>query len=113
MPLEGINVGGTNISNLRCADDTVLIADSYAKFQSIVNVVVTNSKKDFLSVNLKKTECLDISTENRSYGCILGGAGIKEVSRSNGWKTRHRNKKIDRHDTGTVNERTANILDKI
>ena len=38
--LEGIRVGGRNITNIRYADDTALIADSETKMQFLVNTLV-------------------------------------------------------------------------
>ena len=56
--LEGINVGGHNINNLRYADDTVLIADSEDKLQEILTTVAEESEKKGLQLNAKKTECM-------------------------------------------------------
>ena len=38
--LEGIKIGGTNITNIRYADDTALIADSESKLQALVDCLV-------------------------------------------------------------------------
>ena len=54
--LQGIVVGGHSINNLRCGDDTVLIAESEGKLQEILETVVESSKSKGLSVNVKKTE---------------------------------------------------------
>ena len=42
---EGVRVGGNSISNLRYADDTVLIADSQEKLQNILTTVTVESDK--------------------------------------------------------------------
>ena len=53
--------GGHNINNLRYADDTVLIADSEEKLQSILQTVTDASEEKGLQLNAKKTECMVIS----------------------------------------------------
>ena len=57
---ECVRVGGNNISNLRYADNTVLIADSKEKLQNILTTVTIESENKGLQLNVKKTECLII-----------------------------------------------------
>jgi len=52
---EGIKVGGVNITNIRYADDTVLIATSEQDLQRMLKVVATKSKEKGLSLNASKT----------------------------------------------------------
>ena len=42
--LEGIKIGGRNITNVRYADDTALIADSESKLQCLIECLVRKSK---------------------------------------------------------------------
>ena len=49
--LEGVQIGDTNINNLRYADDTALIADSKEKLQKILDRVVLESGKMGLDIN--------------------------------------------------------------
>ena len=58
--MDGIKVNGENITNVRYADDTALIADSEKKLQDIVDKIVTESQKLGLSLNVKKTYCMVI-----------------------------------------------------
>lgn len=37
--MDGIKVNGANLSNVRYADDTALIADSESKLQEIVDIL--------------------------------------------------------------------------
>ena len=55
----GITVGGHNTNHLRYADDTVLVADSSQKLQSLLDKVVAESAKVMgMSLNnAKKTMC--------------------------------------------------------
>ena len=43
--MPGTKIGGRNISNLRYADDTVLIAENEQDLQKLVTTVVEDSKK--------------------------------------------------------------------
>ena len=58
---EGVLIGGFNLTNLRYADDTVLIADSEAKLQKLVSILNEESEAVGLSINKKKTKTLVIS----------------------------------------------------
>ena len=52
-----ITVGGHNINHLHYADDTVLVADSPQKLQSLLDKVVAESAK------------VALSQKNNVYGC--------------------------------------------
>ena len=54
----GFIVGGHNINNLRFADNTVLITESEALLQELLDKVIEESRKKGLTINCKKTECL-------------------------------------------------------
>ena len=43
--VRGLIVGGCNISNLRYADDIVLIADSREKLQEMLDIYLTGTVK--------------------------------------------------------------------
>ena len=59
--LEGIKIGDNNITNIRYADDTALIADSESKLQALVDCLVRESNMKGLSVNIAKTQVMVIS----------------------------------------------------
>lgn len=59
--MKGIMVGGVNINNLRYADDTVLIADSAAQLQELINAVNENGKPYGMEMNVEKTKSMVIS----------------------------------------------------
>ena len=58
---KGVRIGGHNITNIRYADDTVLLAESAEDLQRLLDIVVTESERKGLSLNCKKTECMVIS----------------------------------------------------
>ena len=59
--VPGISVGGTNINNLRVADDTVLIVDSEEKLRNLVKIINDSSMRKGMELNTKKTECMVIT----------------------------------------------------
>jgi len=81
---RGLGVGGRNITNIRYADDTVLIAESAEDLQRLLDIVVKESERKGLSLNCKKTECLVIS-KRESPVCTLkvGDQTITQVTSFN------------------------------
>ena len=55
----GIKSAGRNISNLRCADDTTLIAESIEKLKSVL-MKVRKSEKGGLKLCIQKKEGGDV-----------------------------------------------------
>ena len=60
----GTSIGGRNLTNLRYADDTALIADNITSMKSILNRVDTAGKKAFLKLNAKKTKVMHVDDIN-------------------------------------------------
>ena len=61
----GVTIGGKNITNLKYADDRVLIADSEEKLQNVVNIANENSNKFGMALNEKKTESMVITKKKK------------------------------------------------
>ena len=57
----GIKIVGRNINNLRCADDTTLMAESEEELKSILKVK-EDSEKVVLKLNIQKTKIMASST---------------------------------------------------
>ena len=55
----GINIAGRNISNLRYADDTTLMAESEEELKSLLMKGKEESEKVGLKLNIQKTEIMD------------------------------------------------------
>ena len=53
---DGIKIAGRNISNLRYADDTSLIAESNEELKSLLMKVKEDSEKVSLKLNIQKTK---------------------------------------------------------
>ena len=54
----GIKIAGRNISNLRYADDTTLIAESEEKIKSLLMKVKEENEKVGLKLNIQKTKMM-------------------------------------------------------
>ena len=52
----GIKISGRNINNLRCADDTTLMAQSEKELKSLLMKVKVESEKVGLKLNIQKTK---------------------------------------------------------
>ena len=61
VELEGVRVGGGNINNIRYADDTVLLADSAEKLESLVGALVRASDRYGLKLNTSKTKVMVVT----------------------------------------------------
>ena len=54
----GIKVAGRNINNLRCADDTTLMAESEEELKSLLMKVKDESEKPGLKLNIQKRKIM-------------------------------------------------------
>ena len=54
----GIKIAGRNISNLRYADDTTLMAESEEELKSLLMKVIEESEKVILKLNVQKTKIM-------------------------------------------------------
>ena len=59
--MQGVNIGGVNINNLRCADDTVLLAEGPMFLQAILTAINEKGKPYGMEMNIIKTESMVIS----------------------------------------------------
>ena len=57
----GIKIAGRNISDLRCADDTTLMAENEEELKSLLMKMKEESKKASLKLNIQKTETVSSS----------------------------------------------------
>ena len=55
---DGIKIAGKNISNLRYADDTILMAESEEELKSLLMKVKEESEKADLKLNIQKTKIM-------------------------------------------------------
>ena len=69
--MPGAKVGGVNISNVRFADDTALIANTENDLQELVNKIKEASKLYGLSLNKKKTYTMVLSKKKEIPKCSM------------------------------------------
>ena len=55
---DGLKFAGGNISNVRCADDTTLMAESEEELKSLLMKVKVESEKVGLKLNILKTKIM-------------------------------------------------------
>ena len=78
-----IKIARRNINNLRCADDTTLMAETEEELKSLLMKVKEESEKVGLKLNIQKTKIMasgsntswqiDGETVETVTDCILGG----------------------------------------
>ena len=81
---NGISINGEYVTNIRYADDAVLIANSPNNLQNMLDEVVMKSREKGLLLNVKKTECMTVSkSHNKALTLDLksGGEEIKKVDK--------------------------------
>ena len=84
--LEGhegtVKVGGKAITNLRYADDVVLIASSMEELQNLVDRVKESSEDVGMSMNAKKTKVMEILCNdiNDDTSIVVDGEPLEIVS---------------------------------
>ena len=54
----GIKIAGRNINNLRCADDTTLMAESEEEVKSLLMKMKEESQKVVLKLNIQKRKIM-------------------------------------------------------
>ena len=82
----GIKIAGRNISDLRCADDTTLMAESEEELKSLLMKVKEENEEVGLKLNIQKTKIMasgpitswqiDGETMKTVTDFILGGSKI-------------------------------------
>ena len=82
--LSGLSINGENITNIRYADDTALLANSQEDLQALVDRTTKESEARGLFLNVKKTECMLVSKKPASENMMdltCKGSPIKQVDK--------------------------------
>ena len=69
--MNGIKINVISVTNMRCADDTVLIAGSEKELHHLVDIVENESERLGLQLNVKKTYSMVIKKKNETVKCVL------------------------------------------
>ena len=72
----GIKIAGTNINNLRYADDTTLMAESEEELKSLLMKVKEESEKVCLKLNIQKAK---IMASDPITSCQIDGGTMETV----------------------------------
>ena len=70
----GIKIAGRNINNLRCTDDTTLMAESEEELKSLLMKVKVEREKVGLKLNIQKTKIM-ASCFHHFMGSRWGNSG--------------------------------------
>jgi len=83
--IPGILVNGHNINNIRYADDTVLISDTEAGLQRLLDEIIIESERFGLFLNTKKTYTMTVSKKVEPPVCEITAKGdhIKQTENFN------------------------------
>src|SRR3989442_1660151 len=82
--VEGIGFGGVNITNLRYADDAVLVAEKRRKMQKMIDRLNTTCKAYGMEINVKKTKVMIMNGTAKTEGdevVYSVGRPLEQVSR--------------------------------
>ena len=78
---NGVNIG-MNTNNLRCGDDTALVALNTANLQALLNEVDTFGKPYGMEMNVGKIKCIVVSEmEHKIVDLQLDGAPVEQISK--------------------------------
>ena len=78
-----VTVGGRKITNLRYADDIVLISGSMTELTELTNKVNMASKDSGLHLNARKTKVMNIIADKECYddqNLVTGGEEVETLS---------------------------------
>ena len=80
--VEGIGIGGFNITDLRYADDAVLVADKKKKMQKMLDRLSETCKEYGMEINVKKTKVMVMNGTGRiKKGVKLNNVPLERVTR--------------------------------
>ena len=81
--MEGVNVGGHNINNLRYADGTLLLALEEQKLQNLLTPVNDKGKPYGMEINVKKIKSMVASKkqETPKVGISVDGIATEQVEK--------------------------------
>ena len=80
--LEGVNIGGMNVNNLRYADDTALLAETSEALQHLLDTLNNKGKEFGMKINVKKTKVITVTRTNdiTPYVIEIDGTPVEEVT---------------------------------
>ena len=74
----GIKIAWRNINNLRCADDTTLMAESKEELNSLLMKLKEQSEKTGLKLNILKTKIMGYGPiSSVHFSCSVGSDSLR------------------------------------
>ena len=75
----GININGVRLSNLRFADDIILVAESEEKLRDMLEDLNSKGKRDGMKLNKKKTTilCNEVARSRLRTGVMIDGEQLE------------------------------------
>ena len=80
---RGLSVGGRNISNLRYADDTTLLATSSSDLEELLLKVKAESESLGLKLNVSKTKIMIVGGDEDETPLLADGSLVEQVDQFN------------------------------
>lgn len=77
--IGGVVINGRRITNLRYADDTVIMATNATELQMMVDRLVENSEEYGLILNISKTKVMDLSKTKNRVALRVKGNIVEQV----------------------------------
>ena len=80
--MKGVNVGGTNYSNLRYADDAALLAGNEKELSELSSKINEVGKQFGMKINIKKIKAMIVSKKTNSpkINIAIDGQNIEQVT---------------------------------
>ena len=76
---KGININGQNITNIRYADDTIILADSEQQLQRMIDKLDATCEQYGMAMNAKKTKTM-IVEKTPEKQCEVNVKGLHKSS---------------------------------
>ena len=80
---KGLSIGGRNISNLRYADDTTLLATNASDLEELLLKVNSESEALGLKLNVSKTKVMIVGGNETEAQILVNGAVVEQVDQFN------------------------------
>ena len=79
----GLSIGGYKLSNLRYADDTILVATSALELEELLLIVKAKSEALGLRLNVSKTKIMIVGSDGNEDPIVVDGTEVEHVTQFN------------------------------
>ena len=78
---KGISLNGENITNVRYADDTVILAETPEDLQLMLDGISESCKTYGMAMNAKKTKTMHVGKEKKKITMMIDGSPLEQVAK--------------------------------